>query len=225
MGYAPPLRKTSRKGGGVAGKAKPRQKPHKQLIDQRLAKAISHPVRVEILVEADRAPLSPNEYVDRRGGPLSNVAYHFRALEKLGCLEVVDEVQRRGAVEHYYAVTKRALLSDNDFAQMPAPIRGGFNASILSTFMERAQEAIEADTMDAHDNKHLTWTPIKLDKAGFDRFMAMLGDVYAAVGVEQLAAGERMAKSGEAPIHTTVALFGFESPAPERDHRVRDTRA
>jgi hypothetical protein len=211
------------KGSGVAkvGKAKAKRVPKRQLIDRRLAKAISHPLRVEIMVEALDAPISPNEFVDRRGGVLSNTAYHFRQLEKFGCLVVVDEVMRRGAVEHFYEITKRALLSDDDFAQMPAPFRGGFNASILSTFMQRGQEAVEADTMDSQENKHLPWTPVKLDKPGFDRIMGMVGEVYAALGVEQMAAAGRMKASGEEPIYTTVGLFGFESPAPKRRHQVQ----
>lgn len=194
----------------------------RQLVDRRLAKAISHPLRVDIMSEAVEAPISPNEFVRRRGGPISNVAYHFRELEKCDCLEIVDEVQRRGAVEHFYALTKRALLSDEDFAVLPRPLRGGFDAMILSNFMNRAQLALEADTMEAHANKHLTWNVLKLDKEGFDRVMEMLGDLYTAVGAEQLAAEDRLAESGEAPLQTTVAMFGFESPAPVRDHPVAE---
>ncbi len=33
-------------------------------------------------------------------------------------------------------------------------------------------------------------------------------------------AKERMEKSGETPIHTTVGMFGFESPPPERNHEI-----
>jgi DNA-binding transcriptional ArsR family regulator len=197
----------------MAQKAK---RKRRALIDERLVKAISHPLRIEILVELDRAPMSPSEYATRYGDELSTVSYHFRELEKAGCLTIVEEAPRRGAMEHYYEVTKRALFTDEAFAQMPAPVRGGFNASIVGTFSDRALEAIEADTMDSRENKHLTWTPVQLDETGFDRIMRMLGDVYTALGVEQLASAERMKASGETTIHSTVAMFGFESPAPER---------
>jgi hypothetical protein len=206
-------------------KGKAKSKPKRELVDRRLARAISHPLRVEIMVEALRAPISPNEYVERRGGVLSNTAYHFRQLEKLGCLAVVDEVKRRGAVEHFYDITKRALLSDEDFARLPAPLQGGFNASIFSTFMQQGQEALEADTMDSRENKHLSWTPVKLDRVGFDRIMGMMGEVYRALGVEQMAAAGRMKKTGEPPIYTTVGLFGFESPEPKRRHEVKNKDA
>jgi hypothetical protein len=184
----------------------------------RLAKAISHPARVEIMVEAVKAPISPAEYVARFGGSVTTAAYHFRELKNQDCLEIVDEKQRRGATEHFYAVTKRALLSDEDFAQLPAPFRSGFNASIFSTFMLQGQLALEADTMDSQPNKHVTWTPLKLDKEGFDNLMARLKEVYDQAGVEQLASETRLTDSGEEPIYTTLGMFGFEAPAPDRDH-------
>ncbi len=198
--------------------ARPADKPRRPLIDERLAKAISHPARVEIMVEAVKAPISPAEYVARFGGSVTTAAYHFRELKNQDCLEIVDEKQRRGAVEHFYGVTKRALLSDEDFARLPAPLRGGFNASIFSTFMLQGQLALEADTMDSQPNKHVTWTTLKLDKQGFDNLMARLKEVYDQAGVEQLASGARLENSGDDPIFTTLGMFGFESPAPDRDH-------
>jgi DNA-binding transcriptional ArsR family regulator len=197
--------------------ARTKPKTRGDLLDRRLARAIGHPIRVEILVEVDRAPMSPNEFARRTGHPLATVAYHFRELQKCGCLEVVEEVPRRGATEHFYEVTKRALFSAKSFASLPAAARGGFSAATIACFMRRAQEALEAHTFDSHDSRHLTWRPLALDEEGFARVMAMLDDLYAALGVEQLAARERLAESGERPVHTTVGLAGFESPAPQRE--------
>ena len=33
---------------------------------------------------------------------LRSVAYHVRVLKKLGCIELVETLPRRGAVEHVY---------------------------------------------------------------------------------------------------------------------------
>jgi hypothetical protein len=198
--------------------ARTNQKARGDLVDRRLARAIGHPIRVEILVEVDRAPMSPNEFARRTGHPLATVAYHFRELQKCGCLEVIEEVPRRGATEHFYQVTARALFSAESFAKLPAPARGGISAATIACFMRRAQEALEAHTFDSHESRHLTWRPLTLDEEGFARVMAMLDELYAALGVEQLAAAERLAESGEPPVYTTVGLAGFESPKPQREH-------
>lgn len=38
--------------------------------------------------------------------PLSSVSYHVRELAKLGAVELVEEEQRRGSVEHFYEPTE-----------------------------------------------------------------------------------------------------------------------
>lgn len=206
----------------MASKPAGPKKRKRQYIDPRLAAAISHSLRVEILIECSRAPISPVEFFRRHGGTLTTVAYHFRRLKELDCLTVVDEVPRRGAHEHIYALTRRALLTDDDFAMLPPNIRGGFEAMIFAPFAERVEEAFQAQTLDRQPNHHLTWSPLRLDKEGFDRIMEKLGDVFEYLSVEQVAANERLARSGEQPIHTTLAMFGFESPAPDRDHTLNN---
>jgi hypothetical protein len=190
----------------------------REVIDARLARAIAHPLRVEIMVEVDRAPMSPREFMARRGGRMSNVAYHFRELAGCGCLELIAELPRGGSIEHVYEVAKRPLLDEEDFGGMPALVRGGLNGSVLAVFVERAAEALQAGTLGRDGDRPLTWSPARLDRKGFARVMAMLDKVQDLLASEEEAAAERMAGSGEKPIHTTVGLFGFESPAPERDH-------
>ncbi len=200
-------------------KTKPAKgKVKRQYIDQRLAAAIGHPIRVEVLIEAVRAPISPIEFTRRYGHSLTTVAYHFRRLRELDCLIVVDEVQRRGAHERIHALTRYPLLTDDDFALMPAIIRAGFTESIFSAFAGRVEDALAAQTIERQPNHHLTWTPLRLDKLGFDRVMEKLGDVLEFLSAEQLAACERMKESGGETLYATVGLFGFESPPADRDH-------
>lgn len=69
-------------------------------------KAYGHPLRGEILtLLRERGPLSPVRAFEQLGGAsLGTISYHFRMLERLGVIERVDEVQRRGALEHIYDV-------------------------------------------------------------------------------------------------------------------------
>ncbi|MGE0067580.1 MAG: hypothetical protein AB7T48_09535 [Solirubrobacterales bacterium] len=197
----------------------------REYIDQRLAKAIGHPMRVAIMVEMAKAPISPNEYSELAGVSLTDSAYHFRALWKNDCIKLVDEQPVRGAMEHFYELNKRALISDEEFAryrELPAPVRGGFNGWILGTFLQEYECALEADTMDAQENRHVTWQNLRLDKEGFDNLMEGLMAVFEQAGVEQLASEARLEKSGEEPIYTTLGMFGFESPRPVRKHNLSE---
>jgi DNA-binding transcriptional ArsR family regulator len=79
-------------------------------IDQRLAKALSHAMRAQILaLIAEVGKASPKQVSERLGQDIRSVAYHVRVLQRLGCVELVDTKQRRGATEHFYTVTKEAL--------------------------------------------------------------------------------------------------------------------
>jgi DNA-binding transcriptional ArsR family regulator len=80
-------------------------------IDQRLVRALSHPLRVQILEILSRRIASPNDLAAELGVELTHVAYHTRTLDRCGCLELVDTAQRRGATEHFYRATPGGSLS------------------------------------------------------------------------------------------------------------------
>jgi DNA-binding transcriptional ArsR family regulator len=189
-----------------------------ELIDARFAKAIAHPLRVRIMAELHRGPMSPAEYAAKFGGSLENVAYHFRTLMECDCIQVIAERQRRGATEHFYENLQWALFSEEEFSQLPMAVRGSFSASILSAFMDQAAEALLTNKLDSHESRHLTWQRLQLDEEGFAEVMGRIDELFEWLPVAQMAARERMKKSGEGPLATTVGLFGFESPEADRDH-------
>lgn len=70
-----------------------------------LARANTHPLRVAIMEAIgidDGRTLSPKELSLELQAPLSTVNYHVSALRQAGLVEVVDERQVRGAIEHFY---------------------------------------------------------------------------------------------------------------------------
>src|SRR4051812_13056383 len=180
-------------------------------------------MRIEILAEVNKGvPLSPKEFTNLRPKQrdLSGVNYHFRRLEQLDCLEIVRETQRRGAMEHHYVPVSRTFYDSINWDELPVSVGDSMNFTILKTFNEQVLEAIEAETFDSHDNVHFTWTPVKLDEEGWDTLMAKLKVIYDGLRDEEVAASERMVESGEKPMHTTVAMAGFESPPPKRQREV-----
>jgi DNA-binding transcriptional ArsR family regulator len=78
-------------------------------IDQQLAKALSSELRAQALTLISEGIASPKSIAAKLDLDLRSVAYHVRVLRRLGCIELVDTEKRRGAVEHIYKVTERAL--------------------------------------------------------------------------------------------------------------------
>jgi predicted ArsR family transcriptional regulator len=70
-----------------------------------LARANTHPLRVSILevlsIDGGRV-LSPKDLSLELQAPLSTVNYHVTELRHSDLVEVVDEQQVRGAIEHFY---------------------------------------------------------------------------------------------------------------------------
>lgn len=71
-------------------------------LDPRLAKALSNDVRARALGLLVEEAKSPKLIAEELGLDLRGVAYHVRVLKKLGCIELVETLPRRGAVEHVY---------------------------------------------------------------------------------------------------------------------------
>lgn len=70
-----------------------------------LARANTHPLRVsilEVLSLDDGRTLSPKDLSLELQAPLSTVNYHVTELRRSGLVEIVDERQVRGAIEHFY---------------------------------------------------------------------------------------------------------------------------
>jgi predicted ArsR family transcriptional regulator len=66
-------------------------------------------MRAQILTVIAEGKASPKQVAERLGQDIRSVAYHVRVLQRLGCLELVETRQRRGATEHFYKVTERAV--------------------------------------------------------------------------------------------------------------------
>ncbi|HEY6781048.1 MAG TPA: helix-turn-helix domain-containing protein [Thermoleophilaceae bacterium] len=72
----------------------------------RVGRAFSHPLRIRIVLALDDlSESSPMDLAERVDAPLGTVSYHVRYLADLGAIELRRMVPRRGALQHYYALT------------------------------------------------------------------------------------------------------------------------
>jgi DNA-binding transcriptional ArsR family regulator len=177
-----------------------------------LLKALANPVRLHLLGILSYRDISPAEFARERREPVSNVAYHFRALEKLGCVEVVDTRPVRGSTEHFFRRTEIVVYDDDSFLYMPDEARQIVASSIIRDLVGRMTKALLAGTFTAREDFHITWTPVKLDEQGWTEVISILATAFQKVGDVEVRAAERMAESGEDGLVATVALAGFESP-------------
>jgi DNA-binding transcriptional ArsR family regulator len=184
---------------------------------RRLSVAFADPLRLKIITELYLREMSSTEFFEAfGGGSVPRVNRHFKALAKHGWLTLVRTKtggRRRGAQENFYRATELAVVDLEVWAGLPEPVRLAFTCRTYKQFAERGKDAISAGTFDARSDRHLTWTPLVLDRRGWERIIRALDEIFEALLEEQERANLRITKSGEAPILTTAGLAGFESPA------------
>ena len=88
-------------------------------VDQRLMKALGHPLRIGILTVLNDRTASPNELSKQLEEGLSQVSYHVKVLKDFEMIEMVKTEPRRGAVEHYYRAVSEVFLPSWQMKLMP----------------------------------------------------------------------------------------------------------
>lgn len=181
-------------------------------VEQLVAKAFAHPLRVQILIILNERVASPNLLSQELDRSLNLVAYHVRVLEKYDCIELVDTKQRRGATEHFYRATRRQFFSDSEWARLPESLRPGLSGAILKAVFDDVDEAVAQETFDQDDDRHLSRTPMVVDRQGWDETVALLNETLDRVLSIQARASERLAGSGDEGMLSKVEIMHFRSP-------------
>jgi DNA-binding transcriptional ArsR family regulator len=184
-----------------------------QPIDQRLVKALSHPLRVQILEVLTERIASPNWLSEQLDASLSQVAYHTRALDRCGCLSLVDTAQRRGATEHFYKASPGSFVGDRIWRRVPRAVRGGVSAAWIQTFMDKFVAALEAGTIDGRDDTVLNWAPLLLDEQGWAEVTAIMEEATERVLAVQARSTQRLTRTRrwKEAISAVVAVASFET--------------
>jgi DNA-binding transcriptional ArsR family regulator len=183
----------------------------KGTVENTIAKALKHPLRVEILAILDNRTASPTELAEDLNNRLSTVAYHVKQLKKFKCIELVRTRPVRGATEHFYRAIRRPYFHDADWQLLPLSARQGISGSIVQMIFGDAAASFDAGVFDANDDRHLSRTPLMLDRQAWIEMNQMLNETVERALDLQAEAAERMVKSGEPGISARMALLGFQT--------------
>src|SRR3954453_12501920 len=97
-----------------------------------IAKALAHPLRPRTLERLGERVASPRELAEAFDAPLGVVAYHVRMLCEYDCAELVRTVPRRGALQHFYRATTRAISPANGRRDLPPGLRGELSGATIA---------------------------------------------------------------------------------------------
>jgi DNA-binding transcriptional ArsR family regulator len=180
-------------------------------LDKRLAQALNHPLRTEIIAILSDICASPREMSDMLDEPLSNVSYHTKQLLKLKCIEVVDKEQVRGATKTRYRATTRMLLDTPDWERLGKAIRAGISINAMNEVSRRVADAMEAGTFDRRPDRTLITMKLDVDDQGWEDVNDALRVAYERIGEVEVEMAARRAE-GAKTFRMTASLLGYESP-------------
>jgi DNA-binding transcriptional ArsR family regulator len=172
----------------AGGKAKKRQREaSSKTVDQKLIKALAHPLRVELLAILNDRMASPNELHKELEEGLSQVSYHIKVLKDFECIEMVKTEPRRGAVEHYYRASERVFIPSWVMKLMPKSAQRTMFGDVLSDIEQDVGTSLETGTFDKRDDCVVGRDPRILDGKGcedaeaaaaefFERYLAIEGE-------------------------------------------------
>jgi DNA-binding transcriptional ArsR family regulator len=183
-----------------------------ETIDPRLVQSLAHPLRIRILETLSDHVASPNVIAEKLDEGLTGVAYHTRALGRLGALELVDTARRRGAIEHFYKATPRAFVGDPSWRKVPPSLLGGVSAATLQTFLDKAIAALEAGTLDGRADTVFRWMPLSLDEEGWKEVVAIMEEATKLMLAAHLRSQDRLGENGgRNAVSAVVGQAAFET--------------
>jgi len=182
----------------------------KTYLDRRLIQALSHPIREHILAVLNERIASAREIGSELGAEVSSFYHHIELLEELGCIERVESRQRRGATEHFFRATKTMFIDDEEWKGMPESLKADLVTCTLQELFDDVVSALEDGTLNARDERHVSWMPVALDAQGWAAVRDLMDQTLVRLGTIQEAAAVRVAQGAER-INATMALLAYET--------------
>jgi len=185
--------------------------------DERLAKAMAHPLRQRILEVLNRRVSSPREVAEELGEKLGDVGYHFRMLREYGVIELVRTEQRRGAIKHFYRATSRAMLDNATWARLPDSARRSMRGHALDQIWQHVTDGVKNNGFE-RDDMHVSWTTFELDEKGYQAMAKLIDQTLEKALAIQSQVVDRRAngKTVGREVKTELAMLHF-LPEGERD--------
>lgn len=180
------------------------------LIDPRILKAQSHPVRAEILNILSEGPSSPSRMHRRMEvGSLQVVCHHIKVLREVGLIELIRVEPRGNRKEHIYRATKRQYFTLEEWLAVDPKFRDPVIGTILRQISDDTGRAAAEGRFSEFPDSHLSRSPIELDALGWKEVVEILEIALEGILEAHARSKERAQVTGEALMIARVVMMQF----------------
>lgn len=180
-----------------------------------VAKAYSHPLRIEILGLLDNRIASPRQLATELNASLSVTSYHVRQLRAAKLIRLVRRRQVRGAIEHHYTANVRPTITDAGWARLPRIVKRAWLGGKIAQVGKEVAAAAGSGGFD-HEDMHMSRTSIRVTPEAWKQAAEILARALREIevlGEEGAARANAEAASDER--HAIAVMMLFEAAAPE----------
>lgn len=173
------------------------EQPIEQLGDPRLVRALSHPMRVRVLLILNEREASAVEIARMVDADVGVVAYHVRKLAALGLISLTREARVRGAVQRFFRARPLPAITEQAWVSAPAVAKQAVINATLQQVHESATAASAAGGF-ARSGARLERTTLRLDPRGSERLAEVVRNVLTEAHRIEAEASARLGSDGEA---------------------------
>jgi DNA-binding transcriptional ArsR family regulator len=193
-----------------------------KLIDPKVLKAQSHPIRAHILNILGEGPSSPARMQRRMDGVhLNLVCHHIKVLREADLIELIDVKMHGGRKEHIYRAVQPIQLFDiEEWLAVDEKYRQPLVTTILEQISEDTGRSLAEGKFNLFPDAHVSRSPIELDDEGWREVLGVLETALEGVLDAHARSGERTRRSGER--RTPVRVVMMQYPIGREDPRERE---
>lgn len=196
----------------MAAQSRPR------LIDERILKAQSHPIRAHVLNILSEGPNSPGKMQKRMENvSLNLLCHHVNVLREVGLIELIDIRHHGGRKEHIYRAIQRQYFSLEEWLAVEEKYRNPVITTILSQISEDTSRAVVEGKFAELADSHLSRSPIEVDEEGWQEVVDHLAGALDGV-LEAHAKSIERSRERDRPLMTArVVMMQFPIGREGRD--------
>jgi DNA-binding transcriptional ArsR family regulator len=141
----------------------------KKELNELLAQLVACINTVKVLTVLAERPASPKEIGEILGLKTATVSHHVKKLLDLGLVELINEEDVGGVIQHTYRAIIRPLLSTEEWEKLGVVERQRFSIWIVQLILADAAKSFQAGTFDARASRHLSKNSSGYRRAGIRR--------------------------------------------------------
>jgi len=178
-------------------------------IEEVVAYAVGHRIRVQVLTILSEGVYTPDEIARIIGEPTNKVSHHIKELLDAGSIELAKTQQVRNALQHFYRAVETPYYSDEEVAAMTPQQRQVTAGLALQNMMAEAMAALWAGKMVDDPRLWLTSQWFNVDQQGREEIANEQARSWKRIQEIEAAAINRCAQTGEEARSVVAIQLGF----------------